>query len=57
MGKAKERFSRYDTADYLETEDDRIAYLMAAAGEGDPALLEASLDDITRAQASKTSRE
>jgi probable addiction module antidote protein len=57
MGKAKESFSRYDTADYLETEDDRTAYLMAVVDEGDPALLEAALDDIARAQASRASRE
>jgi probable addiction module antidote protein len=57
MGKAKESFSRYDTADYLETEDDRTAYLMAVVDEGDPTLLEAALDDIARAQASRASRE
>ncbi|HTM70325.1 MAG TPA: hypothetical protein VL118_05555 [Luteimonas sp.] len=58
MGKkAKESFSHYDTADYLETEDDRAAYLMAVVDEGDPDLLEAALDDIARAQASKTSTE
>ncbi len=33
------KFSRYDTADYLKTED------------GDPALLAAALGDVTRARA------
>ena len=39
MAKAKETFSRYDTADHLETEADIAAYLTACAEEDDPALL------------------
>lgn len=44
--KAKEKFSRYDTADYLETEADIAAYLTACADEDDPALLVAALGDV-----------
>lgn len=43
-------FSRYDTADYLETEEDIAAYLTACAEEDDPALLLAALGDIARAR-------
>ena len=38
MAKTKENFTRYDTADYLETEEDIAAYLTACADEDDPAL-------------------
>ena len=48
--KAKEKFSRYDTADYLDTEADIAAYLTACAGEDDPALLVAALGDVARAR-------
>jgi probable addiction module antidote protein len=48
MGKAK--FSRYDTVDYLKTEEDIAAYLEAAAEEGDPALIAAALGDVARAR-------
>lgn len=48
--KAKEKFSRYDTADYLETEADIAAYLTACAEEDDPALLVAALGDVARAR-------
>ena len=30
------KFSRYDTADYLKTEDDIAAYLDAVTEDGDP---------------------
>jgi len=43
-------FSRYDTADYLETEQDIAAYLDAIAEDDDPALLLAALDDVARAR-------
>lgn len=46
----KETFSRYDTADYLTTEEDIAAYLEACAEEGDPALLVAALGDVARAR-------
>jgi len=45
------KFSRYDTADYLKTEDDIAAYLDAVVEDGDPALLAAALGDVTRARA------
>ncbi|MCB2264283.1 MAG: putative addiction module antidote protein [Candidatus Thiosymbion ectosymbiont of Robbea hypermnestra] len=45
-----ETFSRYDTADYLETEEDIRLYLEACEEDGDPALIAAALGDIARAQ-------
>jgi probable addiction module antidote protein len=45
-----EKFSRYDTADYLETEEDIRLYLEACQEEGDPALVAAALGDIARAR-------
>jgi len=45
-----EKFSRYDTADYLETEDDIRRYLEACQEEGDPVLIAAALGDIARAR-------
>jgi len=43
-------FSRYDTADYLETEADIAAYLDAIAEDDDPQLLLAALGDVARAR-------
>jgi len=40
----------WDAADYLETEDDMVAYLEAAFDEGDPSLIAAALGDIARAK-------
>lgn len=45
------KFSRYDTADYLKTEDDIAAYLDAVMEDGDPALIEAARNDVARARA------
>jgi probable addiction module antidote protein len=45
---SKEHFSRYDTADYLESEADIAEYLTARAEEDDPSLLLAALGDIAR---------
>lgn len=45
-----EKFSRYDAADYLETEKDICLYLEACQEEGDPALVAAALGDIARAR-------
>jgi probable addiction module antidote protein len=45
-----EKFSRYDTADYLETEEDIRLYLEACQEQGDPALVAAALGDIARAR-------
>jgi len=42
--------SRYDTADYLETEEDIRNYLEACQEDGDPALIAAALGDIARAR-------
>lgn len=41
---------RWDASDYLETEDDVIAYLNAALESDDPALLQAALGDVARAK-------
>ena len=40
----------WDAADYLETEEDLVAYLEAAFDEGDPRLIAAALGDIARAK-------
>lgn len=40
----------WDPAQHLETEQDMAAYLEAALGEGDPALVAAALGDIARAK-------
>lgn len=45
----KERFSRYDTADYLKSEDDIAAYLEAVMEDGDPALITAVAADVEKA--------
>ena len=46
----KERFSRYDTADYLKSEEDIAAYLDAVMEDGDAALIAAALGDVARAR-------
>ena len=43
-------FKRYDTADYLDTEEDIRLYLEVCQEEGDPALMAAALSDIARAR-------
>lgn len=45
-----ERFSRYDTTDYLKSEEDITAYLEAVMEDGDPALIAAALGDVARAR-------
>ncbi len=45
-----EKFSRYDTAEYLETEEDIRHYLEACQEDGDPTLIAAALGDIARAR-------
>lgn len=50
MAKVKEKFARYDTADYLESEEDIAAYLSACAEENDPALFLVALGDVARAR-------
>ena len=44
------RVTTWDASEYLETEEDIIAYLNAALEEGDPALLQAALGDIAKAR-------
>ncbi|TEA79502.1 addiction module antidote protein [Allopusillimonas ginsengisoli] len=44
------KFSRYDTVDYLTTEEDIAAYLDAVVEEGEPALIAAALGDVARAR-------
>ncbi|ELT51194.1 addiction module antidote protein [Brucella intermedia] len=44
------KFSRYDTVDYLKTEEDITAYLDAVMEDGDPALIAAALGDVARAR-------
>ena len=50
MPKVNETFTRYDTADYLETEEDIAAYLTACAEEDDATLFLAALGDVARAR-------
>jgi probable addiction module antidote protein len=45
-----EKFSRYDTADYLNTSDDMALYLVACLEENDPALIAHALGVIARAR-------
>ena len=40
----------WDAADYLQTEEEMIAYLDAALEDGDPNLIVAVLSDIARAK-------
>ena len=48
----EQKFSRYDSADYLETEDDIAAYLEAVISEGDddPAYITRALGVVARAR-------
>lgn len=45
-----EKFTRYDAADYLETDEDIRAYLDACQEQDDPTLIAAALGDIARAR-------
>ena len=47
-----EKFSRYDTADYLKSEEDMVDYIEATLEEADddPALIAAALGNIARAR-------
>lgn len=47
---AKDKFTRYDTADYLKSERDMVAYLDACAEKGETSLVAAALGDIARAR-------
>ena len=48
----EEKFARYDSADYLKTEDDVAAYLEAVMEEGgdDPAYVARALGVVARAR-------
>ena len=45
-----EKFSRYETADYLETEEDIRLYLEVCQEDGDPALIATALGNIAKAR-------
>lgn len=45
-----EKFSRYDTADYLKTDEDMALYFDACLEEGDAALIAHALGVIARAK-------
>ena len=40
----------YDAAEFLETDEDIVAYLNAALEDGDPSLVSAALGDVARAR-------
>ena len=44
------RAFKYDAAEFLETDEEIVAYLNAALEDGDPALVSAALGDIARAR-------
>ena len=48
MGRVRTRY--WDAAEYLETEEDVVAYLEAALEEQDAALFAAALGDVARAR-------
>ena len=47
---AKTQTRPWDAADYLNAEEDIVAYIDAALDEGDPALIAAALGDVARAR-------
>jgi probable addiction module antidote protein len=50
MSEKQNKTMPWDPVDYLENQEDMIAYLEAAFEEGDPALILAVLGDIARAK-------
>ena len=42
--------SAYDAAEFLDTDEDIVAYLNAALEDGDPSLVSAALGDVARAR-------
>jgi probable addiction module antidote protein len=40
----------YDAAEFLDTDEDIVAYLNAALEDGDPSLVSAALGDVARAR-------
>lgn len=51
---AKKGLSNYDTADYLNTTEDIVAYLNAAMEDSDPDSLLIALSDIGRSKVENT---
>ena len=43
------RLTRCDSTEFLETDEDIVEYLNAAAEDGDPALIQAALGDVAKA--------
>ena len=55
---AKTQTRPWDATDYLETEEDIVAYLEAVFEDGDPRLVAAALGDVARAKGmTKVARE
>lgn len=50
MAKTTTRTRPWDAAEYLESQEDMVAYLEAALEEGDASLVAAALGDIARAK-------
>ena len=50
IGDEMKKAMTYDAAEFLETDEDIVAYLNAALEDGDPALVSAALGDIARAR-------
>ena len=46
----KQPFTAFDAADYLRTEEDIAAYLVAASEDGDPKVLVSAMGDVIRAR-------
>ncbi|NLE84471.1 MAG: putative addiction module antidote protein [Chloroflexi bacterium] len=50
MKTKKEEFKKWDPINYMETEEDMIAYLSAALEDGDTQVISAALGDVARAK-------
>jgi probable addiction module antidote protein len=48
--KSREKYDRFDTADYLLTESDMVDYLQACFESGDPAVIIQALAAVARAR-------
>ena len=51
-----DKFSAFDTIDYLKTEQDIAGYLQAVNEDGDPVLIQHALTDVEQARARLHSR-
>ncbi len=56
MTKSKLETTKYDSADYLLTQDDISAYVAAATEIGDPELLKYAMDTVKRAESAPKSK-